>query len=65
MVGMGGDLSSWASFWDAEREGLAESLPVPGVGYGAGWVGPYPAVVAFAAVIGGLGLLSALLAVRR
>ncbi len=41
---------------------LGESLPVLGVGYGAGWVGLYPAVAAFAALIGGLGVLTALLA---
>ncbi len=44
---------------------LGESLPVLGVGYGAGWVGLYPAVVAFAVLIGGLGVLTALLAARR
>lgn len=43
---------------------LGESLPVLGVGYGAGWVGLYPAVVAFAVLIGGLGVLAALLAAR-
>lgn len=44
---------------------LGESLPVLGVGHGAGWVGLYPAVVAFAALIGGLGALTALLAARQ
>lgn len=44
---------------------LGESLPVLGVGYGAGWVGLYPAVTAFAVLIGGLGVLTALLAARR
>jgi predicted MFS family arabinose efflux permease len=44
---------------------LGESIPVLGVGYGAAWIGLYPAVAAFAAVIGGLGSLVALLAVRR
>jgi hypothetical protein len=44
---------------------LGESVPVLGVGYGAAWVGLYPAVVAFAVLIGGLGLLAALLAVRQ
>ncbi len=44
---------------------LGESIPVLGVGYGADLVGLYPAVVAFAAVIGGLGLLTALLSLRR
>ena len=39
---------------------LGESIPVLGVGYGADWIGLYPAVVAFAAVIGGLGLLTAI-----
>lgn len=43
---------------------LGESVPVLGVGYGAGWVGLYPAVVTFAVLIGGLGALAALLAAR-
>jgi MFS family permease len=41
---------------------LGESLPVLGVGYGADYLGLFPAVAAFAAVIGVLGLLTALLA---
>jgi predicted MFS family arabinose efflux permease len=44
---------------------LGESIPVLGVGYGADRIGLYPAVVGFAAVIGGLGLLTALFAARR
>jgi MFS family permease len=44
---------------------LGESIPVLGVGYGAAWIGLYPAVAAFAAAIGGLGSLVALLATRR
>jgi len=44
---------------------LGESVPVLGVGYGAAWIGLYPAVAAFAAVIGGLGLFTAILAARR
>lgn len=43
---------------------LGESIPVLGVGYGADWIGLYPAVVAFAAVIGSLGLLTVLFAAR-
>lgn len=37
---------------------LGESIPVLGVGYGADWIGLYPAVVAFAVAIGSLGLLT-------
>lgn len=42
---------------------LGESLPILGVGYGVDRVGLYPAVVTFAALIGVLGLLTAVLAV--
>lgn len=41
---------------------LGESVPVLGAGYGADRIGLFPAVAAFAAVIGGLGLLAAILA---
>jgi predicted MFS family arabinose efflux permease len=44
---------------------LGESIPVLGAGYGADLIGLYPALVAFAGLIGGLGLLAALLSASR
>lgn len=44
---------------------LGESVPVLGVGYGADLFGLFPAVALFAAAVGGLGLLAALLAARE